>query len=132
MKQMSQGAKASLAAFWTHHRLHCLAQTLAYHFFTLTVCHSCFALPAAQLCHVLKTACTTGPSLHTHAAHAPYSMLQIQQLMMQDLTSSRRTIPGRCESSACVPVAAKADSVHSNCSAVESAAEVDSRWHSLA
>ncbi|DBA79077.1 hypothetical protein WJX77_002150 [Trebouxia sp. C0004] len=36
VKQMSQGVKASMAAFWTPDRLHQLAQTLAYHFFTLT------------------------------------------------------------------------------------------------
>jgi len=39
VKQMSQGVKASMAAFWTPDRLHQLAQTLAYHFFTLTVSH---------------------------------------------------------------------------------------------
>ena len=38
VKQMSEGVKASVAAFWTPHRLHQLTQTLAYHFFTLTVC----------------------------------------------------------------------------------------------
>ena len=40
MRQLSVGVKASMAAFWTPHRLHQLGQTLAYHFFTLTVGHS--------------------------------------------------------------------------------------------
>ena len=37
VKQLSQGVKASMAAFWTPERLHQLCRTLAYHFFTLTV-----------------------------------------------------------------------------------------------
>ena len=48
VKQMSLGVKASMAAFWTPDRLHQLAQTLAYHFFTLTVSHllPCLAVSA--------------------------------------------------------------------------------------
>ena len=37
VKQLSQGVKASMAAFWTPERLHQLCRTLAYHFITLTV-----------------------------------------------------------------------------------------------
>lgn len=37
VKQLSQGVKASMAAFWIPERLHQLCRTLAYHFFTLTV-----------------------------------------------------------------------------------------------
>ena len=37
VKQLSQGVKASMAAFWMPERLHQLCRTLAYHFFTLTV-----------------------------------------------------------------------------------------------
>ena len=37
VKQLSQGVKASVAAFWTGDRLQQLCHTLAYHFLTLTV-----------------------------------------------------------------------------------------------
>lgn len=46
VKQLSQGVKASMAAFWTPDRLHQLCRTLAYHFFTLTV----LAAPATPHC----------------------------------------------------------------------------------
>ena len=43
VKQLSQGVKATLAAFWTSERLQQLGQTLVYHFFTLTVsAEACF------------------------------------------------------------------------------------------
>ena len=57
VKQMSQGVKASMAAFWTPDRLHQLAQTLAYHFFTLMVSHLllCMAVSATS-CMISRSA----------------------------------------------------------------------------
>ncbi len=57
VKQMSQGVKASMATFWTPDRLHQLAQTLAYHFFTLTVSHLLLCLAVlATPCMISHTA----------------------------------------------------------------------------
>ncbi len=68
VKQMSQGVKASMAAFWTTDRLHQLAQTLAYHFFTLTVSHVllCMAVSATP-CMISHSALLMQQSPNKHA-----------------------------------------------------------------